>query len=143
MAKKYNIFPKIVANSTTWFNWLEELAKIISPSSWHELGASGEPTLKNSWTITTNYHFGFRNLYSINSIHIHGRLTPGTETNGTLIFTLPIGFRPLNALSYLVVTDVTGAAGARFNIATDGQVTIQGADTGGTFYDVNIIFPVD
>jgi hypothetical protein len=123
--------------------WLEELAKLVSPENWKELGATGEPTLQNSWTITTNYHFGFRHLLCINAVHLHGRLTPGTEAAGTLIFTLPTGYQPLKALSYSVVTDVAGAAGSRFNIATDGQVTIESADIAGTFYDINIIFPLD
>jgi hypothetical protein len=98
-----------------------------------------ETTLQNSWTVTSGKVFNFyKDPYQI--VHINGRLTPGTETDNTLIFTLPSGYRPRVAMSYIVVTNVVGGAGGRFFINTDGQVTCTNLDTGGGFYDINISF---
>lgn len=113
---------------------------------WHEVGATGEPSYQNSWTTTTNWHFGFRKLRMLNSVQIHGRLTPGTETDGTLIFTLPSTYYNASGdiYTYISTTDIAGGAGGRFYIDTsDGGFKIINADTSGTYYDVNIIFPLD
>ena len=128
-------------NLVEWLRrFVNKVSDAIYPEDWREVGTTGEPAFQNSWTTTTNYHFGFRKVAE--SVFIHGRLTPGTETNGTLIFTLPETYRPTYPLSYLIVTDVTGAAGARLYIDTDGTVKIYEADTAGSFYDVNIHIPL-
>ena len=96
------------------------------------------PSFDNGWSAHAN---GFGYLKRVDGIvHIHGRLTPGTETNGTGIFTLPVGFRPVRSISYVVVTATTGGAGGRFYINTAGTVTVNNLDTGGAWYDVDIKF---
>lgn len=118
-------------------------ANVTRIEAWHEVGLSGEPGYQNGWTTTTGKHFGFRKLDAIKCVHIHGRITPGTEIGGTIIFTLPANYRPLNNYSTMTVTNVVGAAGMSMDVAINGNVTINNADTGGTVYDVNIIFPLD
>jgi hypothetical protein len=118
-------------------------ANVTSIEAWHEVGLTGEPAYQNGWTTTSSKHFGFRKLDAIGCVHIHGRITPGTETTGTVIFALPDGYEPLTGYSFMATTDVAGAAGARIYVDPNGNVTINNADTGGTFYDVNIIFPLD
>lgn len=137
MTRKYNINASVKANDNRFSIWLEELAKIVSPEDWIT------PTLLNSWTVTTDMSFGYRHLLSLNCVHINGRLTPGTEANNTTIFVLPSGYRPLQSMSFHVVTNTPGASGARFIVDTSGDVRIISADTAGTFYEVNIIFPLD
>ena len=124
--------------------WIDQVAFHVNSRNWHEVGGTNEPAYANSWTTTTSKHFGFRLIPSINSVQIHGRITPGTETNGTTIFTLPTGYRPTSQLySYNLATDVVGGAGGRMEIAITGDVTVQDLDTGGTYYDINITFPLD
>jgi len=122
----------------------EEVRQFLIPEQWHEVGSEGKPQYQNGWSASSNKHFGFRHLKSIACTHIHGQLTPGTETDGTIIFNLPENYRPFDqSYSYQSVTDVIGGAGARFEINNLGDFIIYNADSAGSFYDFNIIYPLD
>ena len=123
--------------------WREELATLLTPEDWHEIGTDGQPAYQNGWSTFTGAHFGYRLLGAIDSVQIHGKLTPGTETNGTAIFTLPEGYRPnYPSFAYHIATNIVGGAGGRIYIESSGGVRVINLDTSGTFYDVNIIFPL-
>lgn len=96
------------------------------------------PSLSAGWT--GSYGFGYKKLTN-GIVYIRGRLTPGTETDGTTIFTLPAGYRPVDATVNIITSNIVGSAGARLYInGSGGAVQIFGADTSGSIYDVNILF---
>lgn len=128
-------FTNIIESS----KWAELVRRILKIDAWTV------PTLQNNWTVLAGKSFGYRELRAINCVHIHGRLLPGagSEINGTTVFTLPEGLRPSTNVSYSIVTDVVGAAGGRVIVYPSGTVDIYQADTAGTFYDFNIMVPLD
>jgi hypothetical protein len=60
--------------------------------------------LSNGWTAATNFMFE-KNLN--NRVMFRGRLNPGTVTSGTVVATMPVGFRP-DDLVFLLVPTSTG-----------------------------------
>lgn len=80
------------------------------------------PTLLNSWV---NYGIGlspagyYKDPYG--RVHLKGTIKSGTVTSGTVLFTLPAGFRPLETLIFPV--DSNNAHG-RVNVQANGDVVI-------------------
>lgn len=61
------------------------------------------------------------------TVSLRGLIVPGTITAGTLLFTLPAGFRPASAQRAFGVADngsVASSVNMRLDIATNGQVTL-------------------
>ncbi len=89
----------------------------IVPEGWTNLG------LSNGWT---NFGGGYSDMRCMRSadgfVHLEGTIAPGVTANGTLITTLPVGFRPLTTVRRVPWTNV-GKNGCA-DIATNGQVTI-------------------
>jgi hypothetical protein len=61
----------------------------------HLLGASGEPALQNGWV---NFGGGFTEagfyLDTVGRVHLQGTIKSGAAALDTLLFTLPVGYRP-------------------------------------------------
>jgi hypothetical protein len=84
-----------------------------------------EPTLLNGWV-------NFGSIYEIsgfykdefNVVHLRGLVKDGTTTNGTTIFTLPVGYRPLKVLIFIIVTNNTLASIA---VNPNGTVVVNSA----------------
>jgi hypothetical protein len=61
----------------------------------HLLGATGEPALQNGWV---NFGSGFADagfyLDTVGRVHLQGTIKSGTAALDTLLFTLPVGYRP-------------------------------------------------
>lgn len=123
--------------------FIDQLVDHVNYHVWKDVGTGTNPVFQNSWTTATSKHFGYRYFPITNTVHVHGRLTPGTETDGTVIFTLPKKYSPIKEYSYAIVSDVAGGAGGRLVIMPTGAVTIYNANTTGTYYDINIIYPLD
>ena len=66
----------------------------IACEAWHEVGADGEPAFENNWVnfnAPTNETAGFlKDPFGF--VHLKGLVKSGTV--GTVIFTLPAGYRP-------------------------------------------------
>jgi hypothetical protein len=80
------------------------------------------PTLQNSWV---NFGGGFTNAgYRLNgtTVLVRGTIKNGTITSGTLLFTLPAGYRP--TATHELVGYASGGTTWMAQIATNGQVTI-------------------
>jgi len=77
--------------------------------------------LKNSYTGTAEYRILDGRTY------VRGKLTPGTLTDATVLFTLPEDARLTNPLTFAVVPadndSITGAP-ARLEVQADGDVAI-------------------
>ena len=88
----------------------------IACEAWHEVGADGEPAFENNWVnfnAPTNETAGFlKDPFGF--VHLKGLVKSGTV--GTVIFTLPAGYRPSLA-------KIVAASGS--DVATrDNTVTI-------------------
>lgn len=98
------------------------------------------PTLSNNWV---NYGAGYADAGyrkdALNRVQFRGLLKNGTTTSGTLIFTLPTGFRPSQNLIFITKTAGTSYGETRVN--SNGQVTIGDAvwNTGWSSID-NVAF---
>lgn len=91
----------------------------LRPAAWNA------PTLGNSWV---NYGNGWQSARYCKTaeglVHIEGLIAGGTMTGGTVLFTLPTGFRP--AGSHMFVCQ-SSSGGQRIDVNPDGNVVLQGA----------------
>lgn len=94
---------------------------VPTAESWHLLGAAGEPALSNC----TNY--GLAGFYKdpLGAVHFRGELqySAGGLAAGTVLFTLPIGYRPTYRTYLPVRGNVTPFTSAVL-IATSGLVQV-------------------
>lgn len=83
------------------------------------------PPLQNSWVnysgsmISAGYYKTIDNI-----IHLQGAIKSGNTSDGQLLFTLPIGYRPTSQIPFIVLvqkTDLTYFS-ARIDITTNGGV---------------------
>ena len=94
-----------------------------SPETWHT------PTLGNSWTNSGQGPvMQYRHVAApYNCLQLVGDLTGGTLTDGTVIFTLPAGYRPATGQTCpFMVPGTNAAANMRFQVNTSGAVLIEG-----------------
>lgn len=92
---------------------------VTTPSAWTA------PTLLNGWSNTG----GANNVaqYIIDAggfVHIRGQITGGTTTDGTIIFTLPIGYRPPATVGMPCGAGTTTATFGLLSIDASGNVKI-------------------
>lgn len=76
---------------------LTNVSNQVNTKADKELGALVQPTLLNGWSnrITARY---YKNAFG--EVCLMGRIEPGTSTNGTILFTLPSGFRPIQNMIF-------------------------------------------
>lgn len=132
--------------TSNWINWIHGLYEYVySERSWHEIGASGEPALQNSWanegaagSETAAYKRNRDTLY------IKGLIDSGTITDGTVIFTLPAGYRPNNVIKVAGMYVQGSAENAyQLEIQTDGDVAIYGVSGASPVLSINCIVIID
>lgn len=91
------------------------------------------PTLQNSWTAAAGYATPGYTIDGTGLVRLRGYLTGGTQTAGTLLFTLPAGARPVNNEAPYGQYALTGAGAAvlaQITVASSGAVSLQTALTG-------------
>jgi hypothetical protein len=98
-------------------------------------------TLSASWvTIGGSYSTpGYRKVGS--SVYLRGTLSGGLITDGTVILTLPVGYRPTASERFSMSSSTSGAM--RALIGSDGTVSIYGVTSGATIGLSGIRFFVD
>jgi hypothetical protein len=99
--------------------------------TWHVVGASGEPAYKNSWGTSgasTNSIAGFRKD-PFGKVMLRGAVKGGA--NATVVFTLPVGYRPPKDLGIALSTN-NGASTGLCSIQANGDVWISGGVTATT-----------
>lgn len=111
----------------------------IAPGAWQTA------TLLAGWT---NRGAGFpvmayRKEDNNKTVRLIGQIVPGTKTDGTAIFTLPVGYRPSTEAGGLMVHASNGNLGATMQANTSGNVTIQGTGAGVTVLLISVTFPLD
>lgn len=111
----------------------------ITPESWHIM------TLQNSWTSGSGSGFdspAYR-IDALGNVQLKGLALAGTKTNGTVVATLPVGYRPA------VIRQIICSADSNISpflcilhINTNGTITINGLGSGdaigldGLFYSL-------
>lgn len=116
----------------------------IATDTWHAV------TPATGWTQATgsNPQMSYKLIAEANSIWISGSMThSGAPSGGNLMFTLPVGYRPLHAIHVFVgYESSTPIAFQGFQIDTSGNVTIQSTSsstaTTQNFF-INAIIPLD
>lgn len=94
--------------------------------------------LSNGWTVAASRSATYQKSVD-GVVTIDAMLVPGTVTANTTIFTLPVGFRPKNSISYIACGANNGYASV--NITTGGAVQINSITAGATALTLNISFP--
>lgn len=85
-------------------------------------------SLQNSWLVTAGRRAGYRKY--LDMVYLEVNIANGVATDGTLIATLPVGFRPLNSFAIPVasspnVAPAIGGIGPRVIIDADGTIKCQ------------------
>ena len=95
---------------------------LITTDTWHTM------TLLNSWTLPNGNYYARYQLMPDGSVWIQGRISGGTATGGTSIWTPPAGYAPTitpNQAVGVTVENTTGAATAdspRLDVSSTGAV---------------------
>lgn len=85
-----------------------------------------EPTLQNGWinyggTLKSVSFYKDKNK----NVHLSGSIKNGTSTNGTVLFTLPTGYRPLTDITYLAGANSSGTFYPyKLTVKSNGDVTV-------------------
>jgi hypothetical protein len=91
-------------------------------------GAWQTPTLLNSWVDFGNPYGPTAYRKDLNGVvHLRGVIKDGTTTGGTVVFTLPAGFRPGANLEEIFVATTNPQNSAEVVVEADGDVAIYGA----------------
>jgi hypothetical protein len=98
------------------------------------------PTLQNSWE---NFGSGYVNAgyykNAFGEVTVFATLKNGVTADGTVIFTLPVGYRP--ATRFISVGYKNGGA-CRIDVDNSGQVGIYDGAGAGTYLAINFKFRV-
>lgn len=108
----------------------------ITVEVWHAA------TAQNLWTGSIYYRY----LASPSRcVQINGEWTPGTKADNTVIFNLPVGYRPISTqyISIGANPNGTGSTEPVLQITTDGNVRCFGLVAGTTRIYVSGIIPID
>jgi hypothetical protein len=85
-------------------------------------GTPTAPTLLNSWVdFGSGWATASYRKDSTGTVHLSGRIKDGTTTSGTVLFTLPAGFRPPTTATFIVPISPDGTSGL-IEVATNGDV---------------------
>lgn len=84
------------------------------------------PTLQASWATKTGYQAAQYSKAPDGLVRLRGVIDSGTKTAGTLITTLPAGFRPIAKQSFVVEAEVAATSNnaGQVIIDTDGTVKV-------------------
>jgi len=111
-------------------------ARHLNSETWHEVGASGEPSFENGWV---NYSSSYNTAAFYKDVegfvHLKGLVKNGTVN--TTIFTLPTGYRP--GRQWLMITETNSNTDCRLDVKTNGNIGTQGGSSAWVSLD-GIIF---
>lgn len=89
------------ADITEAVNALKVSTDALAPGPWNTI------TLLAGWTNRAGYAVAsYRKIFDGTALHVVINLSAGTQTNGTTIFTLPTGFRPLSTVQMTISTRI-------------------------------------
>ncbi len=111
--------PKSPTWSTQWKTWFQKLYEYVVGTPWYPL------PLSNSWAPNTVLQTARYRKYC-GVVEVQGRIKDGTLTNGTVVATLPVGFRPVDGLVFCQMNSGGTAVYTRVN--SNGEIVIYYAD---------------
>lgn len=122
-------------NGTSWVL----LSILTSDVNWINVGSGGTaPAFQNGWL---NYGSGFAPARFMKlpdgMVVMQGLVQSGTV--GSIIFTLPVGYRP--AYTLLSATETSPNSNGRLDILSTGAVSMQSGANG--WYSINAMFPAE
>lgn len=126
-----------VWNGAIWGIWGFD-GQIVPVPTWHRVGQPGEPIFENGWgnyTLAGNWQYLRFFLSPDDFVSIEGIIDGGGVANGTVIFTLPAGYRPTRTVTFPVPTSPTPPVSlGRIDIEMDGSVSVQDTNAGAAGY---------
>lgn len=89
---------------------------------WHTVGAAGEPAFQNGWGTpsASTVPVKFRKD-GLGNVTISGNTSGGAS--GSVIFTLPLGYRPAHLFTAMVTTNGSAGSFGQLQANPDGTVT--------------------
>lgn len=85
---------------------ISQINKDLTPEDWHAVGAVGEPAFQNGWVnygdIWSTCEF-YKDQIGI--VHVKGLVKSGTINS--VIFTLPVGYRPTHVSHFVALGNST------------------------------------
>ena len=102
-------------------------AAVAAGEDWHYVGEAGEPAFDGSWgNLGATSTLGFR-IREAGVVDVQGTISnAGANSSGSVVFTLPDGYRPSVATRYpvTVLTDDPAVAAGLMTVSTAGVVGI-------------------
>jgi hypothetical protein len=112
----------------------------IPMDTWHTVGAAGEPGFQNGWVAAASYPAQFRKD-PLGKVQIRGMVKSGT-INAT-VFTLPVGYRPAQNVSFEGRSYSGTYIAAPIFVGTDGTVVLWAPGTNTEFSLDAVAFDTD
>ena len=102
----------------------------LADTTWHTVGAAGEPIYQDSWaSYGAPFSAARFRRYADGIVEIQGLIKRASEpAANSPIFTLPVGYRPVYQL---IFTQACAGGACRFDITTAGIVQYGGEKTSG------------
>lgn len=100
---------------------------VVAPSSGAAdagVAFTAVPALQAGWVAVAGFQAPQYGRTSDGEVRLRGQIDTGTKTAGTLLFTLPVGFRPVAKETFPVFSDVAAGAVSALVVDTDGTVKI-------------------
>lgn len=82
------------------------------------------PAFQNGWLNVAGFQAAQYSRTSDGKVRLRGQIDTGTKAATTLLFTLPVGFRPVAKETFPVFSDVAAGAVSALVVDTDGTVKI-------------------
>ncbi len=93
-----------------------------------------EPTLLNGWVNATSYVASYMKD-DLGGVNLRGQIKDGTITDGTNLFTLPVGYRPLYSTQIpIMFANGSGKVMTSLVIGTTGACQIYGVTSNVAIY---------
>lgn len=138
------LFTRSPADNTaiSWGLWVAAQAN-TDDAAWNVIGATGAPAFQNGWG---NYGSTWETAGYIRKggvVYLRGLIGGGTVTSGTVIFNLPVGYRPTSDKHFATTAAASAAAFALLNVMANGDVKTNDPFSNTWASLANISFPID
>jgi hypothetical protein len=80
---------------------------VAAPEAFHEVGTLGSPAFENGWSNYDDVHYDTAAFYKdpLGVVHLKGTVGHGPPGTSSIIFTLPVGYRPAKSGFYTVAAE--------------------------------------
>lgn len=116
---------------------VDQVNAIVTVGSWNTISS-----FSNSWSGTFKYRLV---TVPVNKLELFITMNPGTETAGTTVCTLPVGYRPANSLDIGLISDksLSGGQTPHFFIQSNGVVAAYGIGSASDYVHFDGYIPLD